>query len=165
MAIIGLSALQILGCRGRAPGASVASSERPAAPDFTLQDLSGQQVILSRYHGKVVLLDFWATWCGPCRQEVPHFIGFQKKYHPQGLQIIGVSMDDGPEPVHAFYEEFKMNYPVAMGTAQVGEQYGGILGLPVAFLIDRNGRISSKHIGETDIAVLEKEIVALLGQQ
>ena len=127
-------------------------------PDFSLTDLTGRKLDLSSYRGKVVLLDFWATWCDPCRDEIPHFVDLQNKYGSQGLQIIGVSMDDGPGPVRDFYQRFKMNYPVVMGNAKTGELYGGILGLPIAFLIGRDGRISAKHIGATDISVFEKEI-------
>ncbi|MGA8438412.1 MAG: redoxin domain-containing protein [Candidatus Sulfotelmatobacter sp.] len=136
--------------------------EQSPAPDFSLPDLTGQQLDLSSYRGKVVLLDFWATWCDPCREEIPRFVELQSKYGGQGLQIIGVSMDDGPEPVRAFYQRFKMNYPVVMGGAKTGELYGGVLGLPIAFLIGREGRIYSKHIGATGISVFEKEIVDLL---
>jgi len=124
--------------------------------------LSGQQLHLSDYRGSVVLLDFWATWCDPCREEIPHFVELQNRYRDQGLQIVGVSMDDSPEPVRDFYRQFKMNYPVVMGNASTGELYGGVLGLPIAFLIGRDGRIYSKHIGATDIAVFEREITMLL---
>jgi len=124
--------------------------------------LSGQQLNLSEYRGKLVLLDFWATWCDPCREEIPHFVELQNKYRDQGLQIVGISMDDGPEPVRDFYQSFKMNYPVVMGNATTGELYGGVLGLPIAFLIGRDGRIYSKHIGATDISVFEGEIATLL---
>jgi len=124
--------------------------------------LSGQQLHLSDYRGSVVLLDFWATWCDPCREEIPHFVELQKKYRDQGLQIVGVSMDDSPEPVRDFYRQFNMNYPVVMGNAKTGELYGRVLGLPIAFLISRDGRIYSKHIGATDIAVFEREITILL---
>lgn len=110
----------------------------------------------------MILLDFWATWCDPCREEIPRFVGLQNKYGQEGLQIVGVSMDDTSEPVRDFCQRFKMNYPVVMGNAKIGELYGGVLGLPIAFLIARDGRIYAKHIGAADISVLEKEIVSLL---
>jgi peroxiredoxin len=132
------------------------------APDFTLPQLDGPELQLSSYRGKVVLLDFWATWCVPCREEIPHFIELQDKYRDKGLQIIGVSMDDGPAPVKDFYQQFHMNYPVVMGNAKTGELYGGVLGLPIAFVIDRNGRITAKHIGAAKPEVIEKEVAALL---
>ncbi|HKS72352.1 MAG TPA: TlpA disulfide reductase family protein [Terriglobales bacterium] len=148
--------LALAACKHTSP------TEPAPAPDFELPQLTGQLLRLSSYRGQVVLLDFWATWCGPCRQEIPHFVELQNKLGPQGLQIIGVSMDDTPDPVREFYQRYKMNYPVVMGNAKLGEQYGGILGLPIAFLIDRNGNIDRKHIGATDIPVFEKEITALL---
>ena len=146
----------------RPSGPRAASADRALAPDFSLPDLTGQRLSLSTYRGKVVLLDFWATWCDPCRDEIPHFVELQSKYHDRGLQIVGVSMDDGPEPVRDFYQRFKMNYPVVMGNAKIGELYGGVLGLPIAFLIGQDGRIYGKHIGATDITVFEEEIISLL---
>ena len=150
------------GLRGVGTSEPSPASALVLAPNFSLLDVTGQRVELSSYRGKVVLLDFWATWCDPCRDEIPHFVELQNRYRDQGLQIIGVSMDDGPEPVRDFYQQFKMNYPVVMGTAKTGELYGGVLGLPIAFLIGRDGRIRARHIGATDIAVFEKEIVDLL---
>ncbi len=148
---------------GGPPGARGTSiGKESLAPDFSLPDLAGQKLDLSSYRGKDVLLDFWATWCDPCREEIPHFVELQNKYGSQGLQIIGVSMDDGPEPVRDFYQRFKMNYPVVMGNAQTGELYGGVLGLPIAFLIGQDGRISAKHVGATDISVFETEIANVL---
>jgi peroxiredoxin len=132
------------------------------APDFSLPNLAGGELSLSAYRGKVVLLDFWATWCDPCRDEIPRFVDLQTKFGDRGLQIIGVSMDDGPEPVRDFYQRFKMNYPVVIGNAKIGELYGGVLGLPIAFLVGRDGRIYSKHTGATDSSVFEKEILNLL---
>ena len=138
----------------RAPGL------RPA-PDFALADLSGRQLHLSDYRGKVVLLDFWATWCEPCKEEIPQFIALQNKYSERGLQILGISMDDSEAPVRQFQERFKMNYPVAVGTPQLADQYGGVLGLPITFVIDREGRIVSRHIGATKAEVFEKEVQRL----
>ena len=141
---------------------TTAATANQAAPDFTLPQLNGQDLRLSSYRGKVVLLDFWASWCEPCRVETPHLIELQQKYGDRGLQIIGISMDDSPEPARAFDQQFHMNYPVVMGNAATGELYGGVLGLPIAFLVNRDGRIYAKHIGATDPAVFEKEINSLL---
>jgi thiol-disulfide isomerase/thioredoxin len=139
-----------------------ASAEHPLAPDFSLTDISGQGFSLADYKGKVVLLDFWATWCGPCRIEIPGFVQLQDRYRDQGLVVVGVSMDDGPEPVREFYKEFRMNYTVAMGNDTVGELFGGIIGLPTTLLIGRDGRIYAKHSGAMPISVFEQEVQELL---
>jgi cytochrome c biogenesis protein CcmG/thiol:disulfide interchange protein DsbE len=146
-----------------------ASGKYPVAPDFTITDLSGQTVKLSDYRGDVLLLDFWATWCGPCRMEIPGFVQLQDRYRDQGLRILGISMDDDAQPVHQFYQQFHMNYPVAMGNDRLGELYGGIIGLPTTFLIGRDGRIYDKVAGAVDASRFEEEIKMLLaakpGQQ
>jgi cytochrome c biogenesis protein CcmG/thiol:disulfide interchange protein DsbE len=142
--------------------ATSGTTTRLLAPDFALPQPDGPDLRLSSYRGKVVLLDFWATWCDPCREEIPHLVELQQRYGDRGLQIIGISMDDSIDPVRPFYQRFHMNYPVVMGTAKTGELYGGVLGLPITFLIDRDGRICAKHIGATDAAIFEKEIKSLL---
>lgn len=146
----------------RSPAPKSAIHLRALAPDFTLPQLDGQSLRLSSYRGKIVLLDFWATWCDPCREETPHLVELQQKYGNPGLQIIGVSMDDSPDPVRGFYQQFHMNYPVVMGNAKIGELYGGVLGLPIAFVLDRQGRIVAKHIGATDVGVFEQDVLKLL---
>jgi len=161
VAIIGIAAVLFLTHRSNSHARRSAAPSR-FAPDFALPQLDGQELRLSSYRGKVVLLDFWASWCEPCRVETPHLIELQQKYGDRGLQIIGVSMDDSPDPARVFYRQYHMNYPVVMGNAKTGEEYGGVLGLPIAFLIDRDGRIKAKHIGATKPEVFEKDIASLL---
>jgi thiol-disulfide isomerase/thioredoxin len=143
-------------------GLQVTSAVHPSAPEFSITTIDGKQLDLASYRGKVVLLDFWATWCGPCREETPRFVELQNQYGSQGFQMIGVSMDDTAEPVRQFYRDFHMNYPVALGGARLGELYGGVLGLPIAFLIDRDGRILSQHVGATDPAIFAEEVANAL---
>jgi peroxiredoxin len=153
--------LTLCSCKTRRSTASSETSHGPA-PTFSLTDINGQKLDLAAYKGKVVLLDFWATWCAPCRSEIAHFIELQDRYGPEGLQIIGVSMDDSDKPVKEFYAEHKMNYPVAMGDEKLADAYGGVLGLPVAFIIDREGHIFSKHEGETELSVFIKDVTEAL---
>jgi thiol-disulfide isomerase/thioredoxin len=138
------------------------NSNHPLAPGFTLTDIFGKQLSLSDYKGKVVMLDFWATWCGPCRIEIPGFVELQDRYRDQGFTIIGISLDDSSEPVMEFYKQFKMNYPVAVGDDRLGALYGGIFGMPTTFLIGRDGRIYSKHVGATNVDVFEDEVKVLI---
>lgn len=133
------------------------------APAFSRSDFQHRKVDLRSYKGKVVLLDFWATWCAPCLVEIPHFTAWQKQYGPRGLQVVGVSMDDDPAAALKVYEKLKINYPVVMGDEKLGNSYGGVLGLPVAFLIDRMGVIQAQFQGETDLKIVEKQIIKLLG--
>jgi peroxiredoxin len=135
-----------------------------AAADFTLTDIDSKKLSLADYRGKVVLLDFWATWCTPCREEIPHFVEMQQKLGPQGFQVIGISMDDEAKPVKAFFQQYRINYPLAVGDDKLAQRYGGVLGLPVNFLIDRDGRIVKKYLGATDVSVFDKDVADLLAQ-
>lgn len=108
------------------------------------------------------MLDFWATWCAPCRAETPRFVALQEKYRARRFQIIGVSLDEDINAVRSFHREFRMNYPVVIGDARLAERYGGILGLPVAFLIDCDGRIQARFDGEADIRAIERELKPML---
>lgn len=139
-----------------------ATGEVRPAPDFTLTDLAGNKLALSGYRGKVVLLDFWATWCVPCKEEIPHFVDMQNRLGARGFQVIGISMDDEEKPVREFQQQFKMNYPVAIGSTELANQYGGVFGLPITFVIDPQGRIVSRHIGQTKAEVFEAEVQKLL---
>jgi cytochrome c biogenesis protein CcmG/thiol:disulfide interchange protein DsbE len=137
--------------------------QRKIAPDFSLKDSGGKTVKLSDYRGKVVLLNFWATWCGPCKMEIPWFIEFEQKHKDQGFSILGVAMDDGGwDDVKPYIERRKVNYRVLMGNDSVSEMYGGIDSLPTTFLLDREGRIASVHIGLVSQSDYQNEINALL---
>jgi thiol-disulfide isomerase/thioredoxin len=141
---------------------AMTSGDHPEAPAISLTDITGKRLDLADYKGKVVVLDFWATWCGPCRIEIPGLIAMQDKYARQGFSVIGISFDDGAEPVVQFYKDFRMNYPVAVGNERLGELYGGVLGLPTTFVIGRDGRIYARHVGATDPSVIEGEVQQLL---
>ncbi|MGA2896195.1 MAG: TlpA disulfide reductase family protein [Acidobacteriaceae bacterium] len=132
------------------------------APEFVRTDLDHKRLDLNAYRGKVVLLNFWATWCAPCQVEMPHFMAWQQKYGPRGLQVIGISMDDDPALVRQAYRKLKLNYPVAMGDVKLGDLYGGVLGLPVTYLIDRHGEIQAEYQGETNLNKIERQMQSLL---
>jgi peroxiredoxin len=137
--------------------------ERKATPDFSLKDSTGTLVKLSDYKGKVVLLNFWATWCGPCKIEIPWFTDFQKTYKDRDFAVIGVSMDeDGWDSVKPYIEQHKMNYRVVVGNDQVSQLFGSIDSLPTTLIIDREGRIASMHIGLVAKNTYQKEIEQLL---
>ena len=134
-----------------------------AAPEFKLDSIDGKPLTLASAHGKVVLLNFWATWCGPCRAEIPDLIALQQKYKDQ-LQIIGLTVDDDDVSfIKQVVAKTRINYPVAMTTPEVRVQYGGVAALPTSFVLDTQGRIVQKHEGLRDPALYETEIRALLG--
>lgn len=133
------------------------------APEFSLKDMSGAERKLSDFKDKVVIIDFWATWCPPCRQEIPHFIDLYNRYKAEGLEIIGISMDTNPgKTLPAFVEEKGINYPILLGNDKVYNLYGGIAAIPTTFIIDKEGKIRKKYIGYTEKEVFEKDIKELL---
>jgi thiol-disulfide isomerase/thioredoxin len=136
-----------------------------AAPDFTLESLEGKSVTLSAYRGQAVLLNFWATWCGPCKIEMPWFVELQKEYGPQGLQIVGVAMDaESKDEVEKFVKEMGVNYTILMGKDAVGQQYGGVDVLPTTFFIDRDGKIISREFGLQSRSLFVDNIKKALNQ-
>ncbi len=134
---------------------------RPAPP-FARTSLDHQPVDLAALRGRVVLLNFWATWCAGCKIEMPRFIQWQEKYKAEGLSIVGVSMDDDSEPVRVFLSKRRLNYPIVMGDEHLGLAYGGVLGLPVTYLIDRNGAIRARYQGAHKLGAMEAGLKRLL---
>jgi thiol-disulfide isomerase/thioredoxin len=139
------------------------ANAKPANLDFKLKDLEGKEVALSSFKGKVVLLNFWATWCGPCKAEIPGFVELQEQYKDK-LTIVGYSVDDPADKAKAFAAEYKMNYPILLGEGRedVQEAYGPIWGIPASFIISKDGTVCRKHMGIAPKAVFEKELVALM---
>jgi len=135
------------------------------APPFARASFGNERVDLGALRGRVVLLNFWATWCAPCQAEMPRFLQWQEKYSGQGLSIVGVSMDDDSETVQSFLRRKKLNYPVVMGDEKLGLAYGGVLGLPVTYLIDRNGVIRARYQGGTDLDAMETAMRQLLNSR
>ncbi|MAF27263.1 MAG: TlpA disulfide reductase family protein [Gemmatimonadota bacterium] len=138
----------------------------PMAPDFELPTVDGKTVKLSSLRGKVVLLDFWATWCGPCRKAIPHLNELHGKFHERGLEIVGLSLDrGGAKDVNAFLQKQKMVYTLAIANREVAASYGGVRSIPTAFLVDREGRVRQQYVGFRPGSVYEKDILALLEEK
>jgi len=133
------------------------------APAFTLQDLNGKNVTLADFRGKVVILDFWATWCPPCIKEIPDFIELYEQYKDKGFAMLGISLDqEGISVVKSFAQKVKINYPIMMTDGRVDKAYGGITNIPTTFVIDPAGNIQKKYVGYIEKAVFEADIKALL---
>ena len=133
------------------------------APVWSLEDVDGKTVRSTDFKGKVVILDFWATWCGPCREEIPKFIALQKQYEKQGLVVVGLSVDEnGADAVKPFAQRLGINYPIVLADQKTQAAFGGIEAVPTTYIIDRNGRIAKEHVGFTDKNEFENEIKPLL---
>lgn len=171
--VVGVTALLISGKHlsrpAKAAGQEEATGDRfggRPAPDFQLKVLEGkgQTLTLSSLKGKAVLLNFWATWCEPCKIEMPWLIDLQKKYGPQGLQIVGIAMDDTDEKtISDFTHKMGVNYPVVIGTEKVADLYGGIDGMPTLFYVDRSGKITDHELGLKSLSIIEDNIKKSLG--
>jgi len=152
--------------RRSGPGEALGIRKSGPAPDFTLESLDGKSVRLSDLRGKAVLLNFWATWCGPCQIETPWLVEFQNQYGSQGLQVVGVAMDDsGKDDIAKFAKDKGVNYPVLLGKEAVGDAYGGIPALPESFFIGRDGKIVDKIIGLKGRSEIEDSIKMALNTQ
>jgi len=148
-----------------AAGASCPANAKPANLNFTVKDVSNRDVNLNSFKGKVILLDFWATWCGPCKIEIPWFIEFQSKYGKNGLQVIGVSVDDPLDKLKPYVTSMKMNYVVLQGLDHddLQDAYGPMFGIPVTAVISRDGKVCMKHAGLASKDAFENMIKGLLG--
>jgi peroxiredoxin len=158
---------QYLAHKGERTGTITAGGPKPgtAAPDFALQSLDGKTVHLSDFRGKAVLLNFWATWCEPCKLEMPWFVELEKQFGPQGLAVVGVAMDDsGKDKIANFAKEMGVNYPVLLGKESVGDEYGGLEYLPTSFYIDRDGKVVQRVFGLRSRSDIEDWIKEALGR-
>jgi peroxiredoxin len=137
---------------------------KPANLDFVIKDMDGRDVNLADYKGKVIMLNFWATWCGPCKYEIPTFVELQDEYRDRGVVFLGLSVDDPVDKLRPFAAEYKMNYPVLVGEGRedVQDAFGPVWGIPVTFMIGRDGRICKRHMGLATKEQFEREIQALL---
>ena len=157
--------LPLVGCGGKEePGIGVKFDVGKPAPDFDLPDLDGNKVDLSSMKGKVLILDFWATWCPPCKEEIPHLVRLQSKYRDQGLQIVGLSLDaGGAKDVKPFAEEHDVNYTMLIANDETARAYGGVSMIPTTFVVDRSGVVVKRFIGYTAPEAFEEAILPLLG--
>jgi peroxiredoxin len=168
-----MALLLLTACNTQAPvsaageaGHTKPAGDRKAAPDFDLKDADGKTVKLSDYKGKVVLLNFWATWCGPCKIETPWFVEFERKYKDQGFAVVGVSMDEEGWPaVKPYVAEMGINYRMLLGNDSIAALYGGLDALPTTFILDREGKVAATHVGLAGKSEFENGIKELLSQK
>jgi peroxiredoxin len=141
------------------PGPSLSASP---LQQLAVTDLDGRTIRIADYKGKVVVVNFWAAWCTPCTEEIPHFTALQQKYYSHGVQVLGISIDDIDRELRSFYRMHNMNYPVIAGDQQVTDAFGGVPGLPTTFILGRDSRIRARQVGPTDFPSLEKQVLELL---
>jgi DsbE subfamily thiol:disulfide oxidoreductase len=152
--------------RKSAPDHASSAAYGKPAPDFTLETLDGKSMSLSSLRGKAVLVNFWATWCGPCKIETPWLVQLQRQYGSEGLQVVGVAMDDsGKDEISRFAKDMGMNYPVLLGKEAVGDAYGGVPALPESFFVGRDGKIVDRIIGLRDRQDIEDSVKKALSTQ
>ena len=173
---LGLAAIPFIGTRAEEPsGPRASAGQAPAsspvceakvkkAPDFELPDYTGKKVRLADYKGKVVFVNFWATWCGPCKYEIPMFVDLQQRYGAKGLAFLGISVDDPVEELKPFVDQYKINYPVlvGLGREEVQEAFGPMVGIPVTVVIGRDGNLCTRYFGLRPKDRFESDIKALL---
>ncbi|HTY59751.1 MAG TPA: TlpA disulfide reductase family protein [Bacteroidota bacterium] len=141
----------------------IMGQEKPPAPNFNLKNATGQSVELAKLHGKVVVVNFWATWCGPCRAEIPGMLDVYEKYKSKGLEIVGISVDrDGWPVINPFVKKLNIKYPVVLGNGEVTDAYGGIDAIPTSFFVDREGRVLLRHVGYMSREDFEKAVRSFL---
>ncbi len=166
VALVGALMLYVGFHMARRTGSATRFAKSTVAPDFSLESLEGKNVRLSDLRGKAVLLNFWATWCGPCKIEMPWFVELQNQYGREGLQVVGVAMDDASkEDIAKFAKDMGVNYPILIGKESVGDQYGGIPALPESFFIGRDGKIMDKIIGLKGKSEIEDSVKKALNTQ
>lgn len=144
------------------PGGGACKAEGAANLNITLKDMNDADFRMSELKGKVVLVNFWASWCAPCLAEIPEFIKVREDYHDRGFEIVGISTDDTPAQLREFAAKYKTNYPLVQVTAEVEDAYGPVFGLPTSILVARDGSVCKRHFGPLSKEQLEKELKALL---
>jgi len=161
------------GCKGGSPSTGSGGTPAPLAdePDVTFKDLQGKDVTLASFKGKVVLVNFWGTWCEPCRGEIPILIAMQQKYGPKGFTLLGAATNDEEKAVDTFIhttqfnvggQQMTMNYPIVMGSDDISNKFGGLLGMPTSFLITRDGKIAKRYIGSLNENQVVKDVESQL---